>query len=505
MIALLLDGMDFEQDIRELCMAFFPGVEYTYNTDVIADLTFRAKVNGDEIVGSIRTTKRFVMSKEMDLCEQAENDLNADLIRDFCVRMFKDRITTKNALKRAVYLSLQSLTGRMLPWGTLTGIRPTKLAMEKLEQGLSPEDVQDFMQREYLLSTDKAKLCVETAFAEKEILTKIDYEQGWSLYIGIPFCPTRCAYCSFTGYPISVWEKQGNVKAYIDALCMEIEAVANWMQNRVLQTIYMGGGTPTSISADQLDRILCLIKEKFDLQNLLEFTIEAGRPDSITREKLEVIYSHGVKRISINPQTMKQETLDIIGRYHRIEDVLTTYQLAREVGFENINMDIIMGLPDESLDDVKHTMQVLSTLKPESITVHSLAIKRAARLRTDREEFLDKKIENTWEMLSVAADTCKKLGLKPYYLYRQKNMAGNFENVGYSMVGKECLYNILIMEEKQTILACGAGTSSKIIFPKENRLERVETVKDPKLYVERIEEMISRKEDKISEWLGTSR
>ncbi len=494
MISLFLENVDFEQDIRELFMAFFPEEGYNYDETVQTEWIFRAKTENGRIIASLECNDDAL--KRHPCSEQGQNHC---VPVSFESLIHDSRLDTKNELKRSLYGMLSKRTGAKLPWGTLTGIRPTKIAMEKLMQGFSKSQVRVFLRQKYLLSDEKAKLCVDTAFTEKTILEKVDYENGWSLYIGIPFCPTRCAYCSFTGYPIKVWEKQQKVDEYVDVLCREIMEVSKRMHSKKLQTIYMGGGTPTSIRAKQMDRILNCIREHFDLRHLLEFTIEAGRPDSITREKLEVMTAHGVKRISINPQTMKQSTLDLIGRHHSADEVRKTFALAREAGFDNINMDIIVGLPDENLSDVEYTMQELKKLKPESVTVHSLAIKRAARLNTEKEEFSKNKVQNTWEMLHATAKACEELGLQPYYLYRQKNMAGNFENVGYSLPGKECLYNILIMEEKQTIIACGAGTSSKIIFRRGNRLERVETVKDPKLYIERIEEMMERKFKKIME------
>ena len=261
-----------------------------------------------------------------------------------------------------------------------------------------------------------------------------------------------------------------------------------------LDTVYFGGGTPTSLSPEDLDTLITKLKNTFDFSTVQEFTVEAGRPDSITREKLEVLKKHGVTRISINPQTMKQETLKIIGRRHTVEDVKDRFHMARELGFDNINMDLIIGLPEEDLDDVRSTMEQVKELGPDSLTVHSLAIKRAARLNTMKEVYKDLKITNTQEMIDLTAEYARGMGLEPYYLYRQKNMAGNFENVGYAKPGKACLYNILIMEEKGDILACGAGTTTKITYPDENRLERVENVKDVEQYISRIDEMIGRKE-----------
>ena len=260
-----------------------------------------------------------------------------------------------------------------------------------------------------------------------------------------------------------------------------------------LDTVYFGGGTPTSLSAEDLDQLLTHLETTFPLSGIQELTVEAGRPDSITREKLEVLKKHHITRISINPQTMKQETLDLIGRHHTVDMVRDCFHVARELGFDNINMDLIVGLPEEDVEDVRRTMEAVKALDPDSITVHSLAIKRASRLNIDREHYASLSIRNTQEMIDLTAAYAREMGMEPYYLYRQKNMAGNFENVGYAKPGKACLYNILIMEEKQTIAACGAGTTTKIVFPEENRRERTENVKDVEQYIARIDEMIERK------------
>mgnify|MGYP002590649923 CR=1 FL=1 len=250
--------------------------------------------------------------------------------------------------------------------------------------------------------------------------------------------------------------------------------------------------------------IVTRIEERFDLSSVKEFTVEAGRPDSITEDKLKTLRAHGISRISINPQTMKQSTLDLIGRRHTVEMVKEKYRLARKLGFDNINMDLIIGLPEEDINDVRATMEEIKELAPDSVTVHSLAIKRAARLNIFKERYADLKIENTQEMIDLTAEYARSMGLVPYYLYRQKNMAGNFENVGYAAPDKACIYNILIMEEKQTIVACGAGTTTKVVFPAENRLERVENVKDVDQYIARIDEMIGRKEKMLEKLDGLS-
>mgnify|MGYP000782052787 CR=1 FL=1 len=398
----------------------------------------------------------------------------------------------KNGLKRFLYRTLSKVTGQKLPWGNLTGIRPTKIAYGMLDEGRSDAEILDFMEQSHYVSEEKALLGIDIAKRERDLLKEIHYEGGYSLYIGIPFCPTTCLYCSFTSYPIAAFRRQ--VDAYVDAVIKEMDYVAENFQDKVLDTVYIGGGTPTTLEPEQLDRLITALKSKFDFSTVKEFTVEAGRADSITREKLEVLYRHQVSRISVNPQTMKQETLDIIGRKASVEQVLTAYRLAREVGFDNINMDLIVGLPEETIDDVRQTMEEIKALRPDSVTVHSLAIKRAARLNIYKERYGNLKIVNTQEMIDLTAQYAEEMGLKPYYLYRQKNMAGNFENVGYAVPGKECLYNILIMEEKQTIAACGAGTTTKVYFPAENRIERAENVKEVEQYIDRIDEMIGRKE-----------
>ena len=468
MISLLLEDMTFEQDIRELLMAFYPEEKYIYTDE---DSTLSLFLSKDDKYYHIK------IKDESNLLE-------------FSSPLKETKFDTKNYLKRNIYTNLLKLGNKELPWGTLTGIRPTKIVMEMLENDMSLEDIKKHLKEVYLVSDKRIKLCTDTAKNEFNILKKIDYKNGYSLYIGIPFCPTRCLYCSFTSYSIAQWKK--DTDTYVEALCKELLAVSKMYKGKKLQTIYMGGGTPTSLEGYQLSKILNVVKKNFDLSNLLELTVEAGRPDSITREKLEALKAAGVDRISINPQTMQQKTLDLIGRHHTIEDIYESYKLAREVGFENINMDFIIGLNGETLEDVIDSFTKVKSFAPESITIHSLALKRAARLNTEnKREIMDNDL--ILSMINTATDTCTDLGLEPYYLYRQKNMAGNLENIGFSKPGKECLYNILIMEEKQTIIACGAGTSSKIVFG-DGRIERIENVKDPKLYIERLDEMIMRKE-----------
>ena len=396
----------------------------------------------------------------------------------------------KTVLKHLVYDILSAYTGRQLPWGELIGIRPTKIAMQRLLEGDSREEAAEFMIREHKASREKALLAADIAEREKEILSGIHYENGYSLYVGIPFCPTTCLYCSFTSFPIGAWTKR--VDEYLEALEKEIEAGAALMEGKILDTVYMGGGTPTTLEPDQLDRLIKALKAHFPMENLQEFTVEAGRPDSITPEKLRVLKEHGVTRISVNPQTMRNETLKLIGRRHSVEQTEEAFRMAREAGFDNINMDIILGLPGENEEDVAYTIDRIKALDPDSLTVHSLAVKRASRLQQWIEKNGYAEINNTDEGMKIAAAGAADMDMKPYYLYRQKNMSGNFENVGYAREGKYGIYNILIMEEKQSILALGAGSISKAVFPG-GRIERSDNCKDIDTYISTIDEMIARK------------
>ncbi len=429
---------------------------------------------------------------------------------------YTERREKKQYVNCKLYDWLSKKTGKQIAWGTLTGVRPTKLMMSLKEGGMEEADVIRYMEETYRVTEKKARLGMEIARREQELLSRLDYKDGYSLYVGIPFCPTTCSYCSFTSYPLAKWESR--VDAYLDALCKELRFIASVSKNKKLNTIYIGGGTPTTLSPKQLDRLLTEIEAHFSFADLQEFTVEAGRPDSITREKLQVLKEHEIGRISINPQTMQQKTLDLVGRGHTVEDIKRVYEMAREIGFDNINMDLIAGLPEETLEDMEDTLQEIAYLHPDSLTVHALAMKRASRMSREKKERQKEGLEDSGKeakqaeeleaMIERAAEYAAKMDLVPYYMYRQKNIAGNFENVGYAKVDKAGIYNILIMEEKQSIVAAGAGATTKIVIPeeqilrdektgKEKWIARVENVKDIEQYIERIDEMIERK----GEWL----
>ncbi len=394
----------------------------------------------------------------------------------------------RKEIARVVYIMLEQISGKSLPWGMLTGVRPTKLVLERLEKGLGMHA--SYLMDKYRVTKEKAMLAVRVAQKEYTLINDIDYRNGFSLYIGIPFCPSICNYCTFGSHPLSRFGEY--VEPYLKALEKEIKETSKLMTKR-LDCIYIGGGTPTILSPEQIFTLIDQIRDNFDTSFVREFCFEAGRPDSITEEKLKVLKGCGVTRISINPQSMVERTLDKIGRAHTPAQIIKAFGTARECGFDNINADIIAGLSGETPENFRYTLLQLEKLAPESVTVHTLAHKRAARLMTSPEIFEGLEAKGVSEMVEAGALWAKQHGMEPYYLYRQKNMTESLENIGYCLPGKECLYNILIMEEKQMILALGAGASSKFVRDCAERFERVENVKSVKDYIERIDEMIERK------------
>ena len=410
----------------------------------------------------------------------------------------RDKSVVRNPLKLAIYEMLSRYTGRVLPWGSLTGIRPTKIAVAQIEDGADRQAVVENYIKVYGTSRAKAELAFDVAGREKKIIDSVAEEDEYCLYIGIPFCPTRCLYCSFTSYPIAAYKDK--VEDYLDALEKEMTYVAEAYRGKRLISIYVGGGTPSSISAENMERLCSMVESMFDMSHVREFTIEAGRPDSTTYDKLLVMKKHGVTRISINPQTMNEQTLRTIGRAHTPEQTRQAMAMARKAGFDNINMDLIVGLPGEDTDAVENTLRQIKELSPESLTVHTLAVKRAAKLNIEMDRYKDQLKNDIESQLDAVTRAAGEMGLEPYYLYRQKNMTGNLENVGYSKEGLECLYNILIMEERTDIVGLGAGSSSKLVVrpghdgvTEGTRIDRIENCKSVDDYISRIDEMIARK------------
>ena len=495
MIQIICKEETYQYNIFHIVKAFYPSIE-------VEQVVHPDSENAVEILFDENASDDVLAVKAEFIKQQSQGEKKIE----------------KYLLDKEVYSFLEKRTGRSLAWGLLTGVRPTKIAMQKVEEGMDKDSFAEWFKEDALVSEEKATLAYDIAKREREILSVLDYENGYSLYVGIPFCPSVCSYCSFSSGPLSYWKD--SVDDYVDALCKELRAIGDRSKEKRLNTIYIGGGTPTTLTEEQLERLLGCIDETFSREHLKEYTVEAGRPDSITEGKLRVIRAHDVTRISINPQTMQQSTLDRIGRNHTVQDIIDTYELARTLGFDNINMDLIAGLPGETAEDMENTLQQIRKLQPDSLTVHSLAIKRAAKMGQQkstlgyvedlREQMsdLEKMERELTKMIHVSYETAKEMGLVPYYLYRQKNIAGNFENVGYAKVDKAGIYNILIMEEKQSIVAAGAGASTKIVLPepmvvpgskngKKTTLMRVENVKSIRDYILRIDEMIERK----GEWL----
>lgn len=402
----------------------------------------------------------------------------------------------KRQVKQCLYLLLKDMTDLRLPWGSLTGIRPTRLLYEAMEAGMDLSAARQHVIDAFDVSEDRATLLCEIAQMQEGI--RYPEANAFDLYIGIPFCRTRCSYCSFSAGEI------GNgklVEPYVNTLLQEIELSQALMAEKGLhlRAGYIGGGTPTAIPCNALERILDKAQKAFP--GAIEWTVEAGRPDTIDLEKLKMLKDHGVGRISVNPQTFSDETLKRIGRGHTASDTLRAYEQARSLGFDDINMDIIAALPGETVEDFEHTLTMLEKLRPESVTVHSLAIKRSSRLHEQLHvnvgQHTQITAEGAAEMIASARKRLTDYGWKPYYLYRQKYMAGNLENVGYALPGKACLYNIGNMEETASVLALGAGAISKWLFDRDLRIERAPNVRNIEEYIRRVDEMVQRKRDVI--------
>lgn len=379
------------------------------------------------------------------------------------------------------------------PWGKLTGIRPAKIATKLLDRGMNDEQVIDYFVTECGTEHDKAALALECAKALIPARKNM-YENGVSLYIGIPFCPSRCLYCSF----VTNGTKQAAklMPDYVEALKKEIAYTADIVRRNknVIETVYIGGGTPTSLSSELLDSMLSCLESEFDLCKVKEFTVEAGRPDTIDAQKLEALKAHGVDRISINPQSMNDETLRVIGRAHSAQDIRDAMALARDLGFDNINMDVIAGLPGESLEMFRYTLEEVEKLEPTDTTVHTMSVKRSSRLNEYLSDYDLTDGATAAKMVDFARGFLADRGKRPYYMYRQKNQLGNLENVGYSKPGYESLYNLYIMEEIQTIISLGCGGVTKTVDRATDRIERIFNVKEPKDYILRLDEMLHRKD-----------
>lgn len=394
------------------------------------------------------------------------------------------------AVTKAFCQTARKIRNVSLPWGVMSGIRPAKVVRQYREEGYSYDEIKEILMSLYEVSEKKAELALRVAENEKQILSGIG-KNSVSIYIGIPFCPTRCLYCSFVSTDL---KKSGKyTDDFVRLLVKETEKTGEILKRLSLyaENIYIGGGTPTSLSAEQLKKIFDAVEKNLKNDRLKEYTLEAGRPDTITKEKLIAAKCAGVNRISINPQTMNDVTLKKIGRCHTSDMIKTAYSLARECGFDNINMDLIAGLPDETAEMFRYSLNEVLKMNPENITVHSMCVKKAAALRFSEIELTKSRVMN--EMLDYTAEAMERTGREPYYMYRQKNISGNLENVGYAEKSRMSFYNINIMEEAQTIIALGGGAVTKIV--KGDRIERIFNFKDPYEYINRFDEIIAKKEE----------
>ena len=472
MILIFQSGYKCEDKLRLFCGLFF-----SENEDVIISSGF---ANDGKIINVYTTITYFGKVYDDDYYYSID-----DIKTEKMLKKAFDSAVTKSFCHAAMKIKKINL-----PWGVMSGIRPAKNVREFLESGVKKEELMPLLYKLYEVEPEKARLAMTVAENEKEILKKAKSDSV-SVYVGIPFCPTRCLYCSFVSTDIRVSGKY--IEEYLNLLLLEIDKTAEILKKsgKRVQNIYIGGGTPTTLSAKQLTLLLKRLETLIPPEGLDEFTLEAGRPDTITKEKLISAKEGGVTRISINPQTMNGKTLERVGRAHTPEMAETSFKLAREVGFDNINMDLIAGLPGETLEDFIYTVDKVSELGPENITVHSMCIKKSADFRFSGEELAAGQLMNS--MLSYAQNKMSETGRVPYYMYRQKNISGNLENVGYSKPGFMSFYNINIMEETQTIIAVGCGGSTKVV--KDGKITRIFNFKDPKTYIDRFDEILLKKDE----------
>lgn len=475
-ISLMTPLEGFANDLADVIKLFYHPVTLLVNEAGGEPILHTFQQNGNAL-----TTTFFFQGSDVTLCDTLPEDIAPDK------RALTEKRLAKRLCKRALYALLKQKTGHKPPWGSLTGIRPTRLLYDRLSMGEALDEGAQKLIELFDLSSDKAETLKSIVMTQSQL--PVPTRSDIDIYVSIPFCRTRCAYCSFPS------EAVGNgckLEPYMAALLGEIEDTAQLVSQTGLtpRAMYVGGGTPTALNEDQLKRLLARLRERFPTVN--EFTVEAGRPDTLTKGKLDAIRSNGASRISINPQTMQDRTLKVIGRDHTAKQTVEAFHMAREAGFHHINMDVIAGLPGETAADFFDTLQRIIALDPESLTAHTLSIKRTSRLDLENWPLPDQAI--VADMTACAEAAAKRLHMTPYYLYRQKHMAGQQQNVGYAKAGCACLYNVDIMEENVSILAMGAGAISKRVFPdRELRIVRAPNVSNVDTYISRVDEMIKRK------------
>ena len=473
-----LRGHDERYVVEQSLMNLFPGEKPVYGPIGPGEDNW-AVITVDDAPGLYRVT--------VELSHQgktASQHLDAPLSGT----AFQQEGQRRHAIGRCFFLAARAVTGDTPPWGMLTGVRPDKPATWALAEGRAPEDVRAMLEQAYFVTPDRAALAVETGAAALAVSRDLA-PRDIAVYVGIPFCPTRCAYCSFVSQ--SVEKSFALVEPYVDALVAEIRAGGEMVRRSGLRvrSFYMGGGTPTTLTAGQMDRVLSAWEASFDRDGCREVTVEAGRPDTITADKLAVLQSHGVTRISVNPQTMEDHVLRAIGRRHTAAAIDEAMELVGRYRFPHVNMDLIAGLPADSPEGFCRSLNRCLDYGTDNVTVHTLALKKGSRILLEGLPVPGP--EDVAAMLDYAAPTLRGRGYAPYYLYRQKYMSGSFENIGWSHPGAQCLYNIEIMSELCSILSFGAGGSTKMVVPGTNRIQRAFNPKYPKEYIERPEKCLA--------------
>ncbi|WP_214483440.1 coproporphyrinogen III oxidase [Bacillus sp. SM2101] len=476
---IVINGLDdprYQRPMELITDLFFEQSELSFNN--IDDPTLIVKVDLDESINASATAKLHVLATNHIYEAKMEKSLAS-------FESEKERFTQIKNIVLYVYLSLlQQHTKVRQPWGLLTGIRPTKLLHKKLQLGIAKKQAHNELRDNYMISDEKIQLMQQIVDQQLSVVPDLyQLKNEVSIYIGIPFCPTKCAYCTFPAYAIN--GRQGSVNSFLGGLHYEMRKVGAWLKENGINitTIYFGGGTPTSISAEEMDMLYEEMYESFpNVENVREITVEAGRPDTITPEKLTVLNKWKIDRISINPQSYIQETLKAIGRHHTVQETIDKFHLARQMGMNNINMDLIIGLPGEGKEQFHHTLSETEKLMPESLTVHTLSFKRASEMTKNKAKYPVADRQEIAEMMDIATVWTTEKGYRPYYLYRQKNILGNLENVGYALPNQESIYNIMIMEEQQTIIGLGCGASSKLVHPQTGKITRFANPKDPKTF-----------------------
>ncbi len=473
-------GHDFHYECENLCRVYFPNEKINIVYDESGEdsrtvVTRCTPIDGGNLIS---------VEAEIDgVSRSAQAEVKAD----------ENELRDKSELKTAqlIFALLSEITGYTPPWGVLTGVRPSKLMLRLIDQ-MGAEGARRYFTEDLLVSEEKTNLAQTVAAAEEKIIA-LSERNSFSLYVAIPFCPTRCSYCSFVSHSIANSNAKKLLPEYLDKLAEEIRMTGEIASELglKLESVYFGGGTPGVLEAPQLDRLLYAVENSFDLSTVREYTVEIGRPDTVTPEKLRILRLHNVGRISINPQTFNQKTLDLIGRNHKVEQAVKAYQLAKAYGFESINMDLIAGLPEETLEDFKASVDTAISLSPENITVHTLALKRSSELNASGAGVSGGNTAK--QMLEYASKRLYGSKYEPYYMYRQSKCVGNLENVGWCKSGKDCLYNVFMMEECHTVIAVGAGAVTKLCDPDSTNVERIFNFKYPYEYISGFDKITERK------------